>query len=126
MLFHSRTSEWQKGILVHKLTLTYLFCYILLYVSSVVCLMLLSDVLAVLSYLNITLPCQSLSPDAEMGREALLNKVQSLADKLDGPPCKPEETSKDDSIVDQEIYDDVVGTGNYNIGSLCKALLFGV
>ncbi|XP_065066214.1 uncharacterized protein LOC135692106 isoform X2 [Rhopilema esculentum] len=37
---------------------------------------------AVLSYLNITLPSQQLSPDAQMGRESLLNKVENLVDKI--------------------------------------------
>ena len=35
---------------------------------------------AVLSYLNITLPSQQLSPDAQMGRESLLTKVENLVD----------------------------------------------
>ena len=71
----------------------------------------LSSISAVLSYLNITLPGQSLSPDAEMGRESLADKVQNLADKLSGSPSRSEEVANDDSVVEQEIYDDVQEMG---------------
>jgi len=70
---------------------------------------------AVLAYLNITLPCQSLSPDAEMGRETLVNRVQSLADKLGASPSTSVESLKNDAAVDEELYDDVA---NSNAGTL--------
>ena len=66
-----------------------------------------------LAYLNITLPNQELSPDAEMGRESLANRVQSLADKLNANSSKPTEIPNEVPAVEEELYDDVAGTGRH-------------
>lgn len=67
-------------------------------------------IVAVIRYLMITLPGQSLSPDAQMGREDLLQKVQDLIERMNAKkdeaplvaapprPAKPKmEAFKDDA-----------------------------
>eukprot|EP00794_Sanderia_malayensis_P008820 gene8820-9765_t len=54
---------------------------------------------AVVNYLSIDLPCQSLTPDAQMGRTELLDKVETLYKKLDDNNIP--------NIENDEIYDDV-------------------